>query len=172
MTEKYEFQRTSLRSATGSDKVLAETATTRLLLRYIFVENQKNPDAKVKIAIVHQRKSLKGTWEDAPAKPLSSLKAEEQFKLILHSETTLELYHQLQNLYAIPKDKIGYGKTSLVVAREEEIIQTDIGRAKVIKLLLAGGYSDDLWNELVQANPNLATPTFLCTDSCSKKVSP
>lgn len=37
------------------------------------------------------------------------------------------------------------------------MIQTDVGRAKVIKLLLDKGYSDDIWTELTQTNPNLAT---------------
>jgi Domain of unknown function (DUF4263) len=75
-----------------------------------------------------------------------------------HSEPTLELFRQLDNLYAIAtKGKIGFGKTSLVVGREEEIIQADTSRAIVIKLLLAKGYSDDIWKALVLVNPDLAT---------------
>ena len=65
---------------------------------------------------------------------------------------------QLDNLYAIAtKGKIGFGKTSLVVGREEEVIQADASRAIVIKLLLAKGYSDDIWKALVLVNPDLAT---------------
>ncbi len=158
MVEKYEIQRTSLQSAAVSDKVLAETKTTRLVLRPEIVGNPNNPDARVKISLIHQRKSLKDKWEDAPAEPLSTLKAGEQVKFILHSEPTLELFRQLDNLYTIAtKGKIGFGKTSLVVGREEEVIQTDVGRAKVIKLLLDKGYSYDIWNELVQINPDIAT---------------
>jgi antiviral defense system Shedu protein SduA len=160
MTEKYEFQRTSLQSAAGSDKVLAESdsKTTRLLLENIVVENQKNPDAKIKISFVHQRKTLKGTWEDTPTKPLSSLKAGEQIKLILDSKTTLELFHHLENLYAIAtKGKIGNRKTSLIVAQESEVIVTDANRAAIIRSLLSKGYSNDVWQELVQADPDLAT---------------
>ena len=122
------------------------------------MENQNNPDAKVKISLIHQRKLPKGIWEDAPAKPLSSLKAGEQVNFNLHSETTLELFRQLKNLYTIAtKGKIGFGKTSLVVGREEEIIHADASRMKVIKLLLAKGYSHDIWKALVTANPDLAT---------------
>jgi hypothetical protein len=158
MTEKYEIQRTSLQSAAVSDRVLAETTTTRLVLRPDIVENPKSPDAKVKVSLIHQRKSPNGTWEDTPTIPLSSLKAGEQIKLTLHSEPTLELFRQLDNLYAIAtKGKIGFGKTSLVVGREEEIIQADVSRAIVIKLLLAKGYSDDIWKALVLVNPDLAT---------------
>lgn len=158
MTEKYEIQRTSLQSAAVSDKVLAETKTTRLIVRSEIVSNPNNPDARVKITLVHQRKSLKGNWEDAPAEPLSTLKAGEQIKLILHSEPTLELFRHLDNLFTIAtKGKIGFGKTSLIVGREEEVIQTDVGRAKVIRLLLDRGHSDDIWNELIEINPDLAT---------------
>ena len=158
MTEKYEIQRTSLQSAAVEDRVLAETTTTRLVLRPDIVENPKSPDAKVKVSLIHQRKSPNGTWEDAPTIPLSSLKAGEQIKLTLHSEPTLELFRQLDNLYAIAtKGKIGFGKTSLVVGREEEVIQADASRAIVIKLLLAKGYSDDIWKALVLVNPDLAT---------------
>lgn len=158
MTEKYEIQRTSLQSAAVSDRVLAETTTTRLVLRPDIVENRKNPDATIKVSLVHQRKSPNGAWEDSPTMPLSSLKAGEQVKLTLHSEPTLELFRQLDNLYTIAtKGRIGFGKTSLVVGREEELIQADASRAVVIKLLLAKGYSDDIWQALVRVNPDLAT---------------
>jgi len=160
MAEKYEIQRTSLQSAAVSDKVLAESEskTTRLIVRSEIVKNPNNPDARVKISLIHQRKTLKGSWEDAPAEPLSALKAGEQVKLALHSEPTLELFHHLNNLFTIAtKGKIGFGKTNLIVGREEEVIQTDAGRAKVIKLLLDKGYSDDIWSELIQTNPDLAT---------------
>jgi hypothetical protein len=158
MAEKYEIQRTSLQSAAVSDKVLAETKTTRLVLRPEIVGNPRNPDARVSISLIHQRKSLKGNWDDAPTEPLTKLKAGEQVNFILHSEPTLELFRQLDNLFTIAmKGKIGFGKTSLVVGREEEIIQADASRAKVIKLLLAKGYSDKIWNELVANDPDLAT---------------
>ena len=158
MSEQYEFQRTSNQSAVGSDKVLAETETTRLILRYEVVQNQKNPDAKIKIAFIHQRKSPKGDWQDSPNVPLSTLKAGEQVKFTLHSEPTLRLYEQLQNLYAAARSgKIGIGTTKLVVGGVDEVIQTDSKRANVIKLLLKRGYSHEIWNELVRTNPDLAT---------------
>lgn len=158
MVEEYEVRTTSRQSATVSDRVLAFTSTTRLVLRPYIVTNPNNPDATVRIALVHQRKSNSGSWEDAPTKPLSALKADEEVNLILRSKATLELYRQLQNLFAIgAKGKIGYGESKLIVGREEEIIQTDVGRATMIKLLLAKGHSEDIWNTLVDDNPDLAT---------------
>ena len=158
MTEKYEFQRTSQQSAAGSDKVLHETTTTRLLLRPLVVENQSNPDANVRVALIHQRKSPKGIWEDAPAPKLHELKAGEYVNLTLHTKATLELYHQLDNLYAIAEQhKIGSGKTRLVVGREEELVQGEASRLRMIKLLLARGHSNAIWNELIEVDPDLAT---------------
>jgi hypothetical protein len=158
MVEQYEVKTTSRQSAIISDRVLAETTTTRLVLRPEIIQNPNNPDATVRIALVHQRKSTTGKWEDAPTKVLRALKADEQVNFILRTKTTLELYHQLQNLFAIgAKGRLGYGESKLIVGREEEIIQTNAGRAKVIKLLLAKGYSDDIWKTLVNADPDLAT---------------
>jgi len=158
MVEQYEVKTTSRQSATISDKVLVETATTRLILRPELIQNPNNPEATVRITLVHQRKSGTGKWENAPTKPLSILKADEQVNFSLRTEATLKLYRQLQNLFAIgAKGRIGYGESKLIVGREEEIIQTNAGRAKVIKLLLAKGYSDDIWKTLVDADPDLAT---------------
>jgi Domain of unknown function (DUF4263) len=158
MVEQYEVKATSRQSATISDRVLAQTSTTRLVLRPEIIQNPNNPEASVRIALVHQRKSTTGKWEDAPTKLLSTLKADEQVNFILRTKATLELYRQLQNLFAIgAKGKIGYGESKLIVGREEEIIQTNAGRAKVIKLLLTKGYSDDIWKTLVNADPDLAT---------------
>src|SRR5437588_138853 len=158
MAEKYELKRTSRQSTVVHDKVLYETTTTRLVLRPDIVDNPHNKNARVKVTFVHQRKTPQGEWEDAPTKPLSTLKAGEEVKLALHTEPTLELFNQLKNLYAIAiNGKIGFGETSLVVGREEEVIQADASRAKVIRLLLAKGYSDDIWNALVDVNPDLAT---------------
>jgi len=112
----------------------------------------------VRIALIHQRKSATGKWDDAPTKSLAVLKADEQVNFALRSSVTLELYKQLQNLYAIAaKGRISYGNSKLVVGREEEVIQTNAGRARVIRLLLAKGYSDDIWKTLVDADPDLAT---------------
>lgn len=158
MAEKYEVSTTSRHSADVSEKVLKETSTTRLVLRPELIDNPHDASACVKIAFVHQRKSVNTKWEDNPAKPLSSIKAGEEVKLPLDSQTTLELFQQLTHLYAIgAQGNFRFGKTSLVVGREEEIIQADASRAKVIKLLLARGHSDDIWKALVLENPDLAT---------------
>lgn len=44
-----------------------------------------------------------------------------------------------------------------MVGQEEEIIQADASRSKVIKLLLTKGHSNAIWKALIQENPDLAT---------------
>jgi hypothetical protein len=158
MLEQYEVKTTSRQSARIADRILAESTTTRLVLRPEIIQNPNNPEASVRMALVHQRKSTSGKWEDAPTKALSALKTDEQVNFTLRSKATLELYRHLQNLFAIgAKGRLSYGASKLVVGREEEVIETNAGRAKVIKLLLAKGYSDDIWKTLVDADPDLAT---------------
>jgi len=158
MVEKYEVQSTSQQSAVVQGKVLSSTSTTRLFLMPEIVRNSKDADAKVKITLVHQRKTAKGAWENEPSPPLSSLGAGEARKFLLDSEQTRRLAEELTNLYAIA-EKVGVrsGRRRLVVAPESEVIVTDQNRARIITSLLSKGYSDEIWTALVQTDPDLVT---------------
>ena len=158
MPEKYEYRGTSAKSSEIAAVVLRETESTRLVLRATIVENENNPDAGVKITLAHQRKAPITPWVDVPTKRLSSLKIGEEAKLRLDSSTTLELFHRLEDLYAIKSaEGVRSGEISLVVGREDEIIKTDESRAKIINNLLAQGFSTEIWDALAVENPSLAT---------------
>lgn len=158
MAYQYNVTKTSRQSAEVDDVVLTATTTTRLIMRPTLVDNPNNTDAKVKISLIHQRKSSKGQWEDDSGEPLSTLKAGQQIKLALDSSTTLELRRQLENIYALHgSTRFSFLGSELVVGSEDEIIKTDAGRAKVIKALLAHNHSEEIWNELVNSNPDLVT---------------
>jgi len=158
MVYQYNVTKTSRQSAEVDDVVLTATTTTRLIMRPTLVDNPNNTDAKVKISLIHQRKSSKGQWEDDSGEPLSTLKADQQIKLALDSATTLELRRQLENIYALHgSTRFSFQGSELVVGSEDEIIETDAGRAKVIKALLAHDHSEEIWNELVNSNPDLVT---------------
>lgn len=158
MVDQYTVTKTSGQSAEVGDIVLTASTTTRLVMRSTLVTNANNPDASVKITLVHQRKSLKNNWEDAAGEPLSTLKAGQEIKLALDSAATLELRRHLENVYALHNggDKRYLG-TELVVGREDEIIKTDAGRAKTIKALLEQQHSEEIWDQLIAADPDLAT---------------
>lgn len=154
MSIEYHIQKTSRQSADVQDQVLSETKTTRLVLRSMILDNPKNIEAKIKISLVHQRKSPNGLWEDAPSISLATLKAGEEIKLSLDSEATLELYRQLINLFALANHSNFKDLSShLVVADETETIKTDSGLTKLIKDMLKNGYSKKIFEELSKADP-------------------
>jgi Shedu protein SduA, N-terminal len=152
MAETYKIYGTNRGTAIGQGIELSRSSTTRRFLLWERIES------KLKITLVHQRKSSRTEWENEPSPPMSTLKAGEAKKFILSFDETEELRDHLQNLFAIvEQERIKPGFSHLVVAPENEVVVTSRNRAKIIKSLLAKGYSDDLWKALVQADPDLAT---------------
>jgi len=158
MSKQYTTRSTSSNTAKVADIEISKTANTRKVLRSEIIErNPKNPDAGIKVSVVHQ-KINGGGYEDIKDKPLSSLKAGEMAKLSLSSEETLAVYNEMKNLYAIHSQKgVEYGETNLVVGRDDEIIRADSRRLEFIKRLLEQGHSEEVWEQLIEADPDLAT---------------
>lgn len=141
---------------------VSENGLTRKVLRAEVVENKKHPDNTVKIAIVHQRRGKRDApWEDLGGKQLSELLAGEAAKIQLDSKQTRALLTHLISLYRIGADGVRLGTTVLEIRDEDEVIRTDAGRARVIKKLLAGDYSEEIWQTLIEENPDLATKMSL-----------
>ena len=89
--EPYATSGTSSASANVEDRVLTQGATTRKVLRAIIHENPSDPDAVVRIALIHQRKRADDSWEDQEGASLNTLKAGEAAKFTLSSADTLAL---------------------------------------------------------------------------------
>ena len=158
MADEYVMRSTSTQSAILEDRVLTETANTRLILRPEIVDNPGNPEAGVRITLVHQRRGTNQAWEDLPRPPLSSLKAGEISKLRLDSEKTARLFDELTNLFAISNSGgVRIGETRLIVGREDEILRVDANRAGIIRWLLDKNYPREIWQELIRTDPDLAT---------------
>jgi len=133
-------------------KELSSTQTTRLFLL------PERLESRLKITLVHQRKSPSGGWQNEPSPTLSTLKAGEAKKFILDFDQTDNLVKELANLTAIVEQtRLTPAAAHLVVAPESEVVIADRERAKVIRSILAKGYSDEVWDAMVQTNPDLAT---------------
>lgn len=158
MPEQYFSRSTSSKSSEIDDIVLRSNSMTRLVMRPKVVNNERNPEAGIRVTLAHQRKSPSGSWDDVPTDPLSSLKMGEEAKLNLNSSATLNLFRHLKHLFAISSSGgVRSGETSLKVGREDEIVKTDSGRARVIKQLLSQGFSTEIWDALADEDPDLAT---------------
>ena len=162
MADQYTTTSTSKHTATVSDRVLSESTTTRKVLRSELVDNEKNPDATVRITIVHQRKKKGDEWEDLPSDSLAKLKAGEQAKMSLDTQETLRLYEELQAVSKIYEEKgILWGRKQVVVGFDAEVLKVPPQRRNVIQALLDQNHSEEVWRQLVDTHPDLATKLTL-----------
>lgn len=156
--DEFTVKSTSRKSADiVEDIVLDEKQTTRKIFRALIVKNENNPQATVKGWIIHQRKSVKGGWQDIKSIDLSTLKSGEGIKLELTSEQIKRLYDGLVKLYLIGNKGIPYGTKKLVVANENTIIQVvDQNHKAVIEQLLQKNLGEEVWVLLKSHDPDLA----------------
>lgn len=157
MPDSYHIRSTSRQSAVIQDRVLSETSTTRKVLRPEVVNNPTDADASVKITIVYQRKNRSDGWEDTQTIRMNSLHAGDGVKLHLDTQETKKLHEELQNLYAIGGGGVQLGERNLVVAPEDQVILDNPERAQAIRKLLAQQYPEQVWQDLIDTDPNLAT---------------
>lgn len=131
--DELKVRSTSRVSAQVSDVVLRKTAVTRLVFRPLLVDNSNAPAAAVKGTFIFQRKGPKATWENAAAKPLSSLHKDEGYQLALDSAETLALFGHLTDLYklyqteGIPLGETGYVRATGAMAALTELSDSDLG---------------------------------------------
>lgn len=155
--EPYATSGTSSASANVEDRVLTQGATTRKVLRAIIHENPSDPDAVVRIALIHQRKRADDSWEDQEGASLNTLKAGEAAKFTLSSADTLALRRALDGLYEIYEQRgVPRGKQRLVVLPEDQAIRADRRRASLIRELLERDDADELWADLLSHAPDRA----------------
>ncbi|HAT2122328.1 TPA: DUF4263 domain-containing protein [Legionella pneumophila] len=156
-TITYSYKSTSSSSAEIEDIEFSRTSTTRRIIRPMIVENNERPDASIKIEIIHQ-KAEKGLFEDIPTEKLSKYKAKDIGKLVLSSEETLSLFNHLCNLYLIHKENgIPSGYHEFEVDENSRLMSIDSKRAAIIETLIQQGYSEEVWEKLVENSPDLAT---------------
>lgn len=138
--------------------VIEQSSTTRKVLIVDINDKKKAVGETVGITLVHQRRKGNAEWEDVTAISLSTLKGGEGVRLDLNSKTTKKLYDQLTKLYALVSEEgVQFGEQEFTVAKADEIIKVTKDRKVLIERLLSENYGDEVWNELVSLNPDLAT---------------
>lgn len=139
------------------DFVFDETPTTRRIFKATIVDNPKDPSASVSGYIVYQKKSKKEIWEDVRKLNLSELKNGEGIKFNFSCGEMKRFYDALEQSYAIGNKGISYGTKELVVEEASKIIQVPTNRKQVITTLLKKDYGEEVWDELLSIDPDLAT---------------
>lgn len=150
--------------------VLEESNTTRKVAYAKLVNNPNDKDAYVHCTILHERKSRKGTWEPVESINLSTLKSGEGVRLDLSCTATRELKKALDTSYAVGKEGLPKGHQSLVVGSEDEVVFINGREKEYIKKLIDGNYGEDIWRQLVESNPDLATKLSYAQIQASRKT--
>lgn len=129
--------------------------------RFIFIAETN--DAKIDIGetvsgtFVYQRKLQNDDWETVNEIKLSEIKSGESIKWHFNSEQTKRLYDGLAKLYTVANKGIPLGITEWTVADADKIIEAPQDRIEFIKELLKKNYGQEVWDQLVNENPDLAT---------------
>lgn len=157
--QTYELQSTSKVTAAVTDIELGESdGLTRKVLRASVLDNPKNGEKQVAMAIVHQRRAKPDVgWEDLGGPGLNNLKAGQSVKMPLDRPQTRELFEHLANLYAAAQAGVSPGRTVLAVSEAEALIAVDANRGQLIEQLLEQDHAEEVWQALVDTDPDLAT---------------
>ena len=79
-------------------------------------------------------------------------------RIELDTNATAQLYSRLSSLYEIQKQGVARGHQRYVVAEQEKVlIIDDANKAKAIQDLLDQGHSEEFWQALIEADPDLAS---------------
>lgn len=139
------------------DYIIDQNETTRKVMKARVVNNPKDAEACISCVILHQRKGKRGQWEDCDAINLQTLKAGEGVRLNLGCSETKALLSSLEQAYSVGKQGVQRGVSRFVVAGGNDIVIPLGTEAQYIKLLIDQGLSEDIWKQLVDTNPDLAT---------------
>lgn len=140
--------------------LIDQTETTRRVLLATVVDNPKDPSACISGTIVHQRKTKSGTWGNASSIKLNTLKGGEGVQMNFSCSQMKSLKAAIEKAYAVgaggvvPSGKYVFGS-------EDEIIKIDGREKEYIKTLLERNWGENIWAQLVESDPDLATKLSL-----------
>lgn len=137
--------------------ILEQKGTTRRIFVAETNDKKLSSGETVSGTIIHQRKGLNDAWEEVDSINLNTLKAGEGVKLKLRSAQTKRLYDGLTKLYKLSQKGVRRGETEYIVGTSDEIINVPRKRKEYIERLLSENYGEEIWEELIDKNPDLAT---------------
>jgi hypothetical protein len=156
--EKFTTKSTSMYSQMVNEPIIIEEkGTTRKIFLAEINDKKLDSGETVSGTIIHQRKKGNDQWEDIESINLNSLKGGEGVKIKLRSAQIKKLYDGLTKLYALSEKGVQRGETEYVVGTSDEIVNVPRKRKEYIEKLLEEDYGEEIWEELIDKNPDLAT---------------
>lgn len=170
--DKYTTKSTSWYSAEIEEPIiLYEKANTRRIFIARINDSKTETGETVGGHIIHQRKKRKDEWENINEIQLSKLKGGEGIKLDLDSTQTKKLYDGLTKIYELSKKGVTIGKHQFAVAQIDEVIKVPKDRKDVIQKLIDQNHEEEVWKEISENNPDLATKLSLAKLQQERKKS-
>lgn len=137
--------------------IIYQKDRTRCIFRAEMNDAKLAKGETVSGTIIHQKKKQNEEWEDISEFTLAQLKAGDGVKLHFDSEQIKILYDELTKLYEISQKGVHSGRNEWVVGRATEILKVPEDRIVFIKELLKKNHGEEVWQQLVADNPDLAT---------------
>lgn len=107
--------------------------------------------------IIHQRKKSNDDWEDVQSINLATLKGGEGVRLHFKSAPLRRFYEGLQQLYKLSEEGVQFGEHEYIVGYANQLIKVPKERKAFIQQLIDKNYGEEIWNELIESSPDLAT---------------
>lgn len=132
--------------------VLEDTPRTRTVFKAAMHPGGMRGD------IIRYRKDPNGECEEIIPVNFNSLHPDEGVKITLPTEATRNFYETLKELELLLEERgIHYGVRDFAIADARALVINDRNKATVIQRLLDANLGEDVWNEIVRNDPDIAT---------------
>jgi hypothetical protein len=146
------------------DFVLDEQPMSRIVFRAGIHEG-------IRGRLIRQRRISKDDkWKDDKSIHIRDLKKGEGFNIELKTSAVAEFYQAIRKLASILKKQgVQYGEKEYTVTDAESLVITDKNILGYIKKILAEGYSNEVWSQLAEDEPDLLTKLSIARVQEEKK---
>ena len=132
--------------------VLDETERTRTVFKAAMHSGGIRRD------IIRYRKNSDGTCEELIPVNFNSLHPDDGIKITLPTDAIRILFEKLKELEVIlQKRGIRYGTHDFTIADASTLVINNKNKATIIRKLLEADLGEEVWNQLTQNNPDIAT---------------
>lgn len=138
--------------AETEEYVLTETAQTALVFK------PQMHGGGIRGSIIRYKKDKEGKRERPIPIDFRKLNADEGIEIELNTEAIAKLLQHIQELQALLEERgIQFGTHRYKVTDADDLVITDQNKAMFINRLLENNLGEEIWSQLVQDNPDVAT---------------
>lgn len=134
------------------ESVLTETTQTAIVFK------PQMHEGGIRGSIIRYKKGRNGDRETPVPVDFRRLNADDGIEIELNTEAVTNLTQRIQEIQALlDEEGVRPGIHRYRVTNVNDLVITDQNKARIIQRLLEANLGEDIWNQLVQDNPNIAT---------------